>query len=148
MLEAKAVDDEEKVVYADSGPLSIKHVIKERPVRRLLAVGLMTLIIIVAVVTGVVFGKGDSGPSAPAPTLAPTSMPTILDDGILVAAKLISRPELFAQASPQLEAVGWLSTFDNSNVAVDGPAFLQRYGKKLKVSRACNNQYNLTLPHV
>jgi len=142
LVEAKAIHPKEKkkppspvddIVYAESTPLSIKHLWEERGVRRFVWLSLFVLFVVVAIVVIVVVTNGNRSsngeepvPLAP-PTLAPSTVPTIIDSDIERAALAISNDTIFEEGSPQRRAIGWMSTFDNYDTDGYGDAWAQRY---------------------
>uniref|UniRef100_A0A7S1V1Q9 L domain-like protein n=1 Tax=Grammatophora oceanica TaxID=210454 RepID=A0A7S1V1Q9_9STRA len=149
LVEAKTVDayddlnfdEDDNVVYAETAPLSISHLLKEGSVRRLVGIGIVIMItIIIAVVllvlrsSGGSDGDGEINPggggigSTNIPTPAPTTLPTYLADDVLEVAFENSDPAaVLASGTPQHTAVGWLSTKDNMDPNGYGKAFVQRY---------------------
>ncbi|KAI2513129.1 hypothetical protein MHU86_1167 [Fragilaria crotonensis] len=120
------------IIYADSGPLSMMHALKDRNLRLCLLLGI--LIVVAAVTTTAVVlstrGSGDANSSAETleSTMSPSSSPTFINDEILIAASRISGWEaLNKEDSPQMKAVGWMSTFDETDFDEFGSAFIQRY---------------------
>ena len=89
VVEARPVkeeaDVEAKVVYADSVPLSLKHVISERPVQRLLVIAPL---LVVGLIMGIILyfvlttdGDNNKDPNSRGtgiPTMAPSAPPTAI----------------------------------------------------------------------
>jgi hypothetical protein len=120
------------IIYADSGPLSMMHAMKDRNLRRCLLLGILILVAAVTTTTVVLLSRGSGGVTssaeAPGPATSPSSSPTIINDEVLNAAAKISGWDSLNQVdSPQKKAVGWMSTFDETDFADFGTAFVQRY---------------------
>ena len=119
-IEAVPVSDKdvltnENIVYAESSAFGLKHMLNERPVRRLLA---LICIIVVSVTVGatVIALKGSRAlgtqkdanvnPPSSIPTQSPSSSPTLIDKGIEKAATAISGfGNVLTEGSPQRRAV-------------------------------------------
>ena len=125
------------VVYAESATYGIKSMLKERSVRRMLA---LICIAIVGATIGVTVialrgtqARSDSKSSeyaslTQAPTESPSSSPTLIDDGIENAAAAISGYEIvLTEGSPQRQAVSWMSTWDKFDTQGLELIFFQRY---------------------
>lgn len=123
--------DEQLIVYADSGPLSLMHVLKDRYFRRCLILGILILVAVVSTTTIVLLRRGGGGGTGEdttlnlEPTMSPSFSPTYISDVVLNAAAEISGWDAFNQTnSPQMKAVGWISTHDEQPV---DDLFAQRY---------------------
>jgi Leucine-rich repeat (LRR) protein len=131
IVEATAVKDDASmpVVYAESSPLSIKHLWQERSLRRsLILVMVIVGIIVTVVVLGVSKGNKNSDVSFGGSTASPSSSPTFILEDLLVAVSLVSGEEaVLTPGTPQRNAVGWLSSVDEFLQERSGPALLQWY---------------------
>lgn len=135
LVQATAVKDEPgaPIVYADSTPLSIRDLLKEKPIRRrlcFLAFIILTSVTIAVSLVIVQGGKGsnadNSVPETLSPSGAPSMSPTYISSEVLQYALALSGRVAEDPTSPQFKAVGWMSTFD---AVVDGfgELFEQRY---------------------
>jgi len=125
MVEAKVVDDETPVVYADQ--VTFKTIFQEGPMRKFAILALVVLACSITVICVLLLIRPDSNPSLVEGTLAPSGAPTFIIDAILTAAGLLSGWEITVPESPQFKAVGWMSTFDEVDHGDYGDAFAQRY---------------------
>ena len=134
ILEAVPVKDNEysgDLVYAESSTFGLKHMLRERSARRMLA---LFCLIIVGVTIGVtvITLKGSHATSAEtfysASTESPSSSPTLISYDIELAAKAISgNASVLTIGTPQRRAVGWMSSEDLFDTQGLGLLFSQRY---------------------
>lgn len=132
VVEALAVDVKEEkelaVVYADSSPLTLKHMLREKKMRRFFCLGLA---LVIGAIAGTIayfqLRPGNSGErETEFPTTSPTMSPTFFRDDILAIATELSGVEALEMfRSPQRKAVGWLSSKDQFDV--EDEDFKQRY---------------------
>ena len=120
------------IIYADSGPISMMHAMKDRNLRRCLVLGIFILVAAVTTTAVVLTSRGTGGVTGSAEamgtTMSPSSSPTFINDDVFNAAAKISGLDALNQVdSPQMKAVGWMSTFDETDFADFGTAFVQRY---------------------
>ncbi|KAI2513131.1 hypothetical protein MHU86_1169 [Fragilaria crotonensis] len=120
------------IIYADSGPLSLMHAMKDRNLRRFILLGILILVAAVTTTTVVLLRRNSGGVAASTealgPTISPSSSPTFINDDILNEAAKISGWDALNQAdSPQMKAVGWMSSLDETDLDEFGTAFVQRY---------------------
>ena len=141
-IEAVPVSDKdiytnENIVYAESSTFGLKHILNERPVRRLLAL-ICVLIVGVTVVATVIALKGSKGTKSGTilsndvaslkTSESPSSSPTFIADDIAKAAAAISGfASVLTQGTPQRRAVGWLSSQDEFDTQGLELIFFQRY---------------------
>lgn len=133
VVQATPVKDSEAdwpIVYADTTTIGIKHLLQERPIRRLVCVALVFFLagIVSLILFLTVFKTTETARVTNAPTMTPSQSPTFLSDDLVAAASFLSRPEkLEDRSSPQFRAVGWMSSFDTIDTSGLGLAFAQRY---------------------
>ena len=141
-IEAVPVSDKdvytnENIVYAESSAFGLKHMLNERPVRRLLAL-ICVLIVGVTVAAAVVALNGSKGSNSDTllgndmaslkTTESPSSSPTLIADDIEKAAAAISGfASVLTEKTPQRRAVGWLSSQDEFDTQGLELIFFQRY---------------------
>lgn len=122
------------VIYADSTPISLKHLVRERPVRRFII--LAACLVIAGIIFGVVYSVVGTGSKSEGgdietnfPTMAPSMAPTFISSEIFQAAIRLSGGLAFDEpGSPQFQAVGWLSSKDQIDTGgTNGESFAQRY---------------------
>lgn len=122
------------VIYADSTPISLKHLVRERPVRRFIILGVC--LVIAGIIFGVVYSVIGTGRKSEGgdietnfPTMAPSMAPTFISSEIFQAAIRLSGGIAFDEpGSPQFQAVGWLSSKDQIDTGgTNGESFAQRY---------------------
>lgn len=144
IVEAMAINEEDDtlnvhplqsnlpIVYADTTPLSFKHLVNERPVRRLVCIGIMIVLagVIAVVVYFTVFQEDRNNATATtdAPTMSPSLSPTFISDEILETASKLSGWDIMSDpSSPQFRAVGWMSSINTMEMGNLGDRFAQRY---------------------
>mmetsp|Transcript_25953 Transcript_25953/g.43288 ORF Transcript_25953/g.43288 Transcript_25953/m.43288 type:complete len:1058 (-) Transcript_25953:34-3207(-) len=122
------------VVYADSSPLSIKHLLNERPFRRIACVALIAVLgAVIGIVVYFTVLKEDNADGSGflltgSPTMTPSAAPTFISEEIKeAAAQLSGWNAVEDMTSPQFKAVSWISTFDEIDTRGLGDAFDQRY---------------------
>ncbi len=129
----KEPDADWPIVYADTSPIGIKHLLQERTIRRLICIAVVFFLagIVSLILYLTVFKTTETALVTNAPTMTPSQSPTFLSDDMVAAALLLSKAEsLEDSSSPQFRAVSWMSTFDSVNTLSTfglGSAFAQRY---------------------
>lgn len=136
LVEAKALSvdlesgDGAEIVYAESSPLSFKTLFRERRFRRAFLLILVVFIAVMVISLSVTMTKTPavSVVETWAPSTAPSSQPTRIDDDFVSAAAQVSGWEaLLTPGTPQREAIAWLSSHDESSMETTDVRFLQRY---------------------
>jgi hypothetical protein len=136
IVEATPVMDIESdvpIVYAESAPLALKHLVNERPVRRLFCLGVLVVIgAVIGIVVYFTVLKENPKPKqfeTSFLTMSPSLAPTFISDDVLAAAEQLSGYDILANtSSPQFKAVGWMSSVDPLYTgALGGNGFAQRY---------------------
>ena len=120
------------IVYAETSKIGFKDLVKERPIKFALMVGILGLFLLVGgIVAAIVYKTKTVGPDlveTNLPSMSPSNSPTMIQDDILLAAIQLSGEEpLLKSSSPQFRAVAWMSNFDTSSVYDIREAFAQRY---------------------
>jgi Leucine-rich repeat (LRR) protein len=118
------------IVYAESNEMNMKQLLNERPVRRMIfmAVGLLISVVIGVVVYFTAFKPQETGLDINAPSTSPSLAPTFISGDIIAMATDLSGFVVAKYpSSPQMRAVGWMSSFDEAEITVVKETFAQRY---------------------
>ena len=129
-VEVQETDEDWPVIYAESTKIGVKDLVRQRPVMCIVVIALLLLIGgIVGIAIHLTRPKDvDAVIETSAPSMAPSSSPTLIADDIMLAAvELSGTASLLDPSSPQFRAVGWMSTYDSLDTVRFDSAFAQRY---------------------
>lgn len=118
------------IIYAESARLSFKHFLRARWLCGILLFVIL-IIVVVAVVSVLILQTKDTESNDGVISINASSSPTaapsfLLDDALHVTSEYSGAEALETPNSPQLKAVGWISSKDMVNLD-DDEALLQRY---------------------
>ncbi|KAI2496893.1 hypothetical protein MHU86_17586 [Fragilaria crotonensis] len=128
-VEIEDDEDERSVIYAEPTKIGLKDLVKQRPIKLIIVIAILLVLGgVVGIIVYVTSPKGVPGIETSAPSMAPSSSPTLIQDDVMLAAYILSgRGPLADPSSPQFRAVGWISTYDTIDTFGFGAVFEQRY---------------------
>jgi Leucine rich repeat len=129
LVEAHPVekDVESPIVYAESSPLPIQILCSKGPVRRTVSFAVLFISAVVGIMCYLLLRK-ESSTSILTESAAPSLAPTYIADAIYdLALEVSGKVALENVDSPQLRAVGWLSSRDSMSYQRYDKFIMQRY---------------------
>lgn len=130
IIEATGRNSDMPIVYTESAPTGYKQILRKIHCRILLCFVVFFLIagIICVVLFGAVLNQLETAIDTSIPTATPSLAPTFIAEDILARATKLSGSDVFRSvSSPQLRAVGWMSSIDEVDTSGIGQIFAQRY---------------------